>query len=196
MTNEKLAEVLVTGYLRKDDHILFDPIPNFIFTRDIAVTVKDHIIITKANKEARQRENFLTRFVFNAHPLFKEQQDKLINLNNVDLFPPSRKGERVSIEGGDIMMIEKDYLLIGCSERTTIHAFNSIKNYLLEHNIVKNVVQINIPPDRSFMHIDTLFTRIDKDEVVCYKPIIYDGLGSNVLVYNNCLLYTSPSPRD
>jgi arginine deiminase len=184
LTNEVLAEVLVTGYLRKDDHILFDPIPNFIFTRDIAVTVKDHIIITKANKEARQRENFLTRFVFIAHPLFKEQQDKLINLNNVDLFPPSRKGERVSIEGGDIMMIEKDYLLVGCSERTTLHAFNSIKNYLLEHNIVKHVVQINIPPDRSFMHIDTLFTRIDQDEIVCYKPIIYDGLGSNVLVYN------------
>jgi arginine deiminase len=184
LSDEKLSEVLVTGYLTKSDHILFDPIPNFIFTRDIAVTVKDHILITKANKEARQRENFLTRFVFRAHPLFKDQREKLINLNNVDLFPPSRRGERVSIEGGDIMMIEKDYLLIGCSERTSAHAFDSIKNYLLDKKIIKNVVQINIPPDRSFMHIDTLFTRINKDDVVCYKPIIYDGLGSNVLVYD------------
>ncbi len=184
LPHDELANVLVTGYLRKEDHILFDPIPNFIFTRDIAVAVKDHIIITKANKVARQRENFLTRFIFAAHPLFKDQKQKLINLNNVELFPPSRKGERVSIEGGDIMMIEKDYLLIGCSERTTNHAFNSIKKYLLDNKIIKNVVQINIPPDRSFMHIDTLFTRVSKDDVVCYKPIIYDGLGSNVLVYN------------
>jgi arginine deiminase len=185
LPHDTLANLLITGYLRKDDHILFDPIPNFIFTRDIAVTVKDHIIITKANKEARQRENFLTRFIFAAHPLFKNQKQKLINLNNVELFPPSRKGERVSIEGGDIMMIEKDYLLIGCSERTTNHAFNSIKKYLFDNKIIKHVVQINIPPDRSFMHIDTLFTRVSKDDIVCFKPIIYDGLGSNVLVYDD-----------
>jgi len=191
LTDDKLAEVLVTGYLKKEDHILFDPIPNFIFTRDIAVTVKDHIIITKANKVARQRENYLTRFIFAAHPLFKDQKLKLIDLNNVELFPPSRKGERVSIEGGDIMMIEKDYLLVGTSERTTGHAFDSIKKYLLDNKIIKNIVQINIPPDRSFMHIDTLFTRVSKDDIVCYKPIIYDGLGSNVLVYNESGLKNS-----
>jgi len=185
MSHELLTEVLITGYYEKEDHILFDPIPNFIFTRDIAVTVRDHIIITKANKEARQRENFLTRFIFAAHPLFSEQSGKLINLNDVELFPPSKNGEKVSIEGGDIMMIEKDYLLIGCSERTTNHAFHALKDALFSKGVIKHVVQINIPPDRSYMHIDTLFTRVNKNEIVCYKPIIYDGLGSNVLMYSH-----------
>ena len=64
LSNEKLADVLITGSLDTVDHILFDPIPNFIFTRDIAVVVNDHIIITKAAKQARYRENFLARFIF------------------------------------------------------------------------------------------------------------------------------------
>ena len=183
LDNKLLSELLVTGYHKKRDHILFDPVPNFIFTRDIAVTVKDHILVTKAFKEARQRENLLTRFIFKAHPLFAAHGDKLINLNNIDKFPPSKKGDRVSIEGGDMMMIEKEYLLIGCSERTSSHAFHTVKDELFKKDVIKHVVQVNIPVDRSYMHIDTLFTRISKDDLVCFKPIVYDGLGSNVIVH-------------
>jgi len=91
MSNEKLAEVLITGYDEDNDHILFDPIPNFIFTRDIAITVNDHVIITKAAKAARARENFLTRFIFWCHPIFQElkKNNRIINLNYKDQFPPS-----------------------------------------------------------------------------------------------------------
>lgn len=185
LDNKELAKVLITGYLKEDDHIIFDPIPNFIFTRDIAVSVKDHIIITKAAKEARYRENLLTRYIFHAHPLFEDvrEGDRIINLNHVDRFPPSKRGERVSIEGGDVMMLADDFLLIGCSERTTDHAIQSLKKVVFDKGLVNNVVQINIPSDRSCMHIDTLFTRISETDVVCYKPTIFDGTSSNVLVH-------------
>lgn len=185
MDHEKLAEVLITGYDEENDHIYFDPIPNFIFTRDIAVVCNGHVLITKAAKEARQRENLLTRFIFLGHPLFDhlKDQDRIINLNKIEEFPPSKKGEIVSIEGGDMMVLSGKYLLIGCSERTTAHAFNSIKKALFEKNVIDNVVQVNIPADRSYMHIDTLFTRVSEDVMVCFKPIIYDGLGSNVEVH-------------
>lgn len=186
LNNEQLADALISGYLEQEEQYLFDPIPNFIFTRDIAVTVNDHVIITKAAKEARFRENFLTRFIFHAHPIFSAlaEEGKIINLNHVDEFPPSKKGERVSIEGGDMMIIDNRYLLIGCSERTTAHAINSLKKVLFEKKVVENVVQVNIPSDRSCMHIDTIFTRIDKTKVVAFKPIVVDGLGSNVIVHN------------
>ncbi len=185
MDNETLTQVLVTGYLKEDDHIYFDPIPNFIFTRDIAVSVNDHVIITKAAKTARFRENLLTRFIFAAHPMFKETNElgKVINLNDLNAFPPSKMGESVSMEGGDVMILNEGYLLIGCSERTTAHAIHSLKDVLFEKNVVDNVVQINIPDDRSYMHIDTIFTRISKDDLVCFKPIVYDGFSSNVIVY-------------
>ncbi len=185
LDDEKLAEVLISGYYADDDRVLFDPIPNFIFTRDIAVTVNDHVVVTKAAKEARFRENFLTRFICWAHPIFARlrEEGRVINMNKVEEFPPSKRGEMISIEGGDMMIINKDYLLIGCSERTTAHAIRSLRDVLFEKNVVKNVVQINIPNDRSYMHIDTIFTQIRQDHTVAFKPIVIDGLASNVEVH-------------
>jgi arginine deiminase len=187
MPDEQLREVLITGYDRQEDFIYFDPIPNFIFTRDIAVVVNDHVIITKAAKEARHRENYLTRFIFWAHPLFEKlrEEDRIINLNNIDQFPPSRKGEIVSIEGGDMMLLHKDYLLIGVSERSTAHGIHSLKKVLFEKGVVRNVVQINVPKDRAFMHIDTIFTQVNYNHIVAYKPLVAEGLSSTVEVYRS-----------
>jgi arginine deiminase len=186
MDDMTLTKVLVTGYLSEDDFIFFDPIPNFIFTRDIAVCINDYVLITKAAKEARFRENLLTRFIFKAHPELSSlvAEDKIINVNDFNLFPPSKYGEKVSIEGGDMMILNQDYLLIGSSERTSNHAIDSIKKIMFEKGIVKNVARINIPNDRSYMHIDTLFTRISERDFVCFKPIIFDGVSSNVEVYH------------
>lgn len=187
LDHETLSEVLISGYYKKEEQIVFDPVPNFIFTRDIATTVNDHVVITKASKYVRYRENLLTRFIFHAHPFFSylAKENKLINLNVVDEFPPSKKGEPISIEGGDLMMIHKDYLLIGSSERTTDHALQSLKRVLFEKNIVKNVVEIDVPKERSFMHIDTIFTQINQRHFVGYKPIVKDGLGSYVTIHRN-----------
>lgn len=184
MSNAELTHLLITGYHAADDHFFFDPIPNFIFTRDIAVTINDHILITKAAKEARYRENFITRFIIWAHPIFTPLQKagRIINLNKIDEFPPSKRGEQVSVEGGDVMILNKDYLLIGCSERTTAHGIRSLAKRLFEKGAIKNVVQVNIPADRSYMHIDTIFTQINTHDYVAFKPIIGDGLGSNVEV--------------
>lgn len=182
MDNERLLKLLVTGHDQKSDIVYFDPIPNFIFTRDIAVTVKDHLIVLKAAKEARYRENLLTRFAFLGSDAFGGEE-KLINLNELEKFPPSRKGEKVSIEGGDVMMFNKDFVLIGCSERTTDHAFHSLKKEIFAKSLVKHVVQVHIPNDRYCMHIDTLFTRIDHDDLVCYAPIAVEGIHSKIVVY-------------
>lgn len=185
LPDEELATVLITGYYAEEDHILFDPIPNFIFTRDIAVTVNNHVVITKAAKEARFRENFLTRFIFWAHPIFRKlrEEGRVINMNKVDLFPPSKKGEYISIEGGDMMILNEDYLLIGCSERTTAHAIRSLRDVLFQKGVINNVVQVNIPPDRHYMHIDTVFTQINHHHLVAYKPIVFEGLSSSVEVF-------------
>jgi len=186
MDDELLSNVLISGHDPRTDNIYFDPVPNLIFTRDIAVVVNDHIVITKAAKEARHRENLLTRFIFSHHPAFHHlnEQKRLINLNDVDLFPPSRQGELISIEGGDMMILNKDYLLIGCSERSTTHAFHSLKKVLFEKNVIRHVAMVVIPRDRSFMHIDTIFTQIDVNHIVAYKPIVVDGLSSYVEVYD------------
>ena len=185
MDHKTLARVLITGYMPENDTIYFDPVPNFIFTRDIAVVVNDHIIISKAAKEARFRENLLTRFGIWHNPIFDSMKEpgKIINLNIADEFPPSRKGEVVSIEGGDMMILNQDYFLIGCSERSTMHAFHSLKQVLFDRDVVDNIVMVKIPQDRAYMHIDTIFTHINEDHIVGFKPIVTDGLSSYIEVY-------------
>jgi arginine deiminase len=128
----------------------------------------------------------LSRFIFWYHPLFTHLKEfkRAINLNDVDLFPPSRTGERISIEGGDMMILNNNYLLIGCSERSTTHAFHSLRKILFERNVIENVAMVVIPRERSYMHLDTIFTHIDTDSVVAYKPIVVDGLSSYVEVFD------------
>lgn len=185
LTSIELAEALITGYLIKDDQILFDPIPNFLFTRDIAVSINDFILITKAAKSARTRENFLTRYLIHNHPIFRDltENQRVIDLNNLLVFPPSKKGEPVSMEGGDVMILNEYFLLVGISERTNDHAFHSLKNFLFAHDVIDNIVLVDIPSDRSFMHIDTIMTQIDEQRFVAYKPIIHEGMSSYVEVH-------------
>src|SRR5699024_5559968 len=59
LSSVDLVNTLITGYLCDGDYYLLDPIPNFIFTRDVAAVVKDHIILTRAAKSARHRENLI-----------------------------------------------------------------------------------------------------------------------------------------
>ncbi|MFZ1676923.1 MAG: arginine deiminase family protein [Saprospiraceae bacterium] len=186
MDDDLLSQVLITGHDPATDYIYFDPIPNLIFTRDIAVVVNDHIVITKAAKEARYRENLLSRFIFWYHPRFQhlKEEKRLINLNDVDMFPSSRTGERISIEGGDMMVLNDKYLLIGCSERSTPHAFHSLKKILFERNVIEHVAMVVIPSERSYMHIDTIFTQLDTNYIVAYKPIVVEGLSSYVEVHD------------
>jgi arginine deiminase len=151
------------------------------------VTINSHVLITKAAKEARHRENYLSRFIFGVHPFFKtlRAEEKIINLNILDQFPPSRQGVSAHIEGGDVMMIHPEYLLIGCSERTNAYGIDSLKKVLFEKKAVKHVVKVNIPKDRSFMHIDTLFTHINSHHVIAYKPLVAEGSGVSVTVYSD-----------
>ncbi|MBY5957099.1 arginine deiminase [Membranicola marinus] len=186
LSANELAHSVITGYLEKEDIYFLDPIPNFIFTRDIAAVVKDHLILTRAARKARYRENLLSRYIFKHHPFFEplNKAGRIIDMNDVNLFPPSKMGESVSMEGGDIMMINQEYLLIGVSERTNEYSVQILRDVLFEKGLVDHVVQVNIPLERSFMHLDTIMTWIDHGMLVNYKPVIQEGRSSYVTLFH------------
>ena len=186
LDHQELTDTLITGYFAREKRVLFDPIPNFIFTRDIAITINDHLVIAKAAKLARSRENFLTRFLMWAHPLFKPLQEagKVINLNDVNEFPPSPQGEKISIEGGDVMILNKDTVLVGSSERSGVYSARALADALFAKGVVNTVARVNVPNDRSFMHLDTIFTQIDHHDYACFQPIIMDGFNNTVEVWH------------
>jgi arginine deiminase len=167
----ELAKTLISGSL-PNDKMLFAPVPNFIFTRDIGIAINDHILLNKPAKEARRRESFIAKYVFYYHPIFEKYQDKLIEIADDELFflleGSEREQKQVTLEGGDIMMVAPNNLLVGVSERTTPNAVNKIIDALFEREVIEKVSVIKIPPKRDFMHIDTVFTQVKRNMWVLF----------------------------
>ncbi len=179
LSNNDLVYTLFTGNLEKRDKQIFPPMPNYVFTRDIGVMVNDHVIICQAAKNARTRENILTKYIIYNHPLFKSVQDgKIIDMTLCE-------DDEITLEGGDVMILDKDFLLVGVSERSTDQAFDFLKEELFAKGVVKNVVKVEIPKERSCMHIDTLFTQISQNDFVLFYPYTLKNGFCKVTVYNS-----------
>jgi arginine deiminase len=161
----QLAKVFISGTLN-DKEMLFPPVPNLIFTRDIGIVINDYILLNKPAKKARTREALLVKYIFYNHPLFSSYRDKIIELSDTShhfLLPRDSDDMKVTLEGGDIMVVTKDHLLIGISERTTMEAAHQCIRLLFEKSIVKKITVIKIPKKRDYMHIDTIFTQVKRD---------------------------------
>ncbi len=161
----QLAKTFISGSMN-DDQMLFAPIPNFIFTRDIGIVINNYVLLNKPAKKARTREALLAKYIFFNHPLFGDYQDKILELADTHhhfLLPREGDDRKVTLEGGDVMVVSKDHLLIGISERTSLEAAQQAIKMLFEKNIVKKITILRIPKKRDFMHIDTIFTQIRRN---------------------------------
>ena len=162
---KQLAKVFISGSITEDE-MVFPPIPNFIFTRDIGIVINDHILLNKPAKKARTREAMLMKYIFFNHPIFAGYQDKILEIPDSPqqfLIPRESDEKKLTLEGGDVMVITKDHVLIGVSERTTMEAVHQVSNLLFEKNIVKKITVIKIPKRRDYMHIDTIFTQVKRN---------------------------------
>jgi arginine deiminase len=160
-----LAKTFITGTL-ESGRMLFAPIPNFIFTRDIGIVINEYVLLNKPAKKARTREALIAKYIFFNHPFFKTYQENILELNDGYhhfLLPKESDDRKVTLEGGDVMVVTKDHLLIGVSERTTMEAAHQAIQLLFERNIVKKITVIKIPKKRDYMHIDTVFTQVRRD---------------------------------
>ncbi|MBS1949163.1 MAG: amidinotransferase [Bacteroidetes bacterium] len=160
-----LSKTFITGSL-DNGKMLFAPIPNFIFTRDIGIVINDHVLLNKPAKKARTREALIAKYIFFTHPFFKEYQDNIIELSDTTyhfLLPKEGDERKVTLEGGDVMVISRDHLLIGVSERTSMEAAHQAINVLFEKNLAKKISIVKIPKKRDYMHIDTVFTQVKKN---------------------------------
>lgn len=162
---KELAKVFISGTLY-DDKMLFPPVPNLIFTRDIGIVINDYILLNKPAKKARTREALLMKYIFYNHPQFAGYRKNIIELASMPhhfLLPRDADDKKVTLEGGDIMVVTKDHLLIGVSERTSMEAAHQCIRILFEKNIIKKITIIKIPKKRDYMHIDTIFTQVKKN---------------------------------
>jgi len=134
------------------------PLINLIYTRDIAVVIGKSILLTKSNSIIRREENLLADYFFKNNSLFE-------GYNIIDF---KEIGQGLSLEGGDVFVLNEETILIGISERTSKAAINILIPYLFNMNF-KHVIGINLPKQRSMMHLDTIFTQISENEVILFN---------------------------
>ena len=130
-TPQALSRVFITGSL-DDDNMLFPPIPNFIFTRDIGIVINKYVLLNKPARKASIREALLAKYIFFNHPLFRDYKKNIIELPDTFhhfLLPKDGDDKKVTLEGGDVMVVSKDHILIGVSERTTMEAAHQAIKY-------------------------------------------------------------------
>jgi len=156
-------------YVYKDNAPYIDAVPNLYFMRDPAATIGHGISINSMRTEARRREPNIIKYIYEYHPLFKKEHSPLW-YNHTNPY---------SIEGGDILVLSKNVIAIGVSERTTIFAVEILaKNLFAGMEELQEILVVQIPAVREFMHLDTVFNMIDRD-----KFTIFSGIQSRTNVF-------------
>src|SRR3954469_25495797 len=173
-----LAQTLIGGIPHEKDGKgelpAFDllPVPNYFFMRDPQVVVGDGVVICGMATQARRRESLLSQYVFRYHPLFRDSACWTDLMESAD--DPHRRTP--TIEGGDILVPSRDLLLVGVTERTNRAGVRQLATSLREANSpVKTIIAVEMPRQRSFMHLDTVFTFTSRNECLIYPPVILPG---------------------
>ncbi|MGV3188411.1 arginine deiminase [Staphylococcus chromogenes] len=141
-----------------------DPMPNLYFTRDPQASVGNGMTINRMYWRARRRESIFMQYILKYHPDFKDSDIPVW----IDRDSP------FNIEGGDELILSKDVLAIGISERTSAQAIERLARSIFnnENATFKKIIAIEIPTSRTFMHLDTVFTMIDYDKFTMHAAIL------------------------
>lgn len=152
--NPKFGNSIIDMEQSDSDYPFYiEPIPNILFQRDPIASVFNTINIHNMWSVTRKREAIYYEFLFKYHPEFK---------NIEHIVDSSMKGK---MEGGDILVINKETLFIGLSQRTSSIGIEEFaKNAFKKFNHLKRVIAIKIPNSHATMHLDTVLTQIDYDK--------------------------------
>ncbi|WP_214544527.1 arginine deiminase [Staphylococcus pseudintermedius] len=157
-----------------DDRYPFylDPMPNLYFTRDPQASIGRGMTINRMYWRARRRESIFMTYILAHHPRFKDA-DVPVWLDRNCPF---------NIEGGDELILSKEVLAIGISERTSAQAIERLARQILfdDQSTFTKVLAIEIPNSRSFMHLDTVFTMIDYDKFTMHAAIFKEENQMNI----------------
>lgn len=174
LENTELARQLVEGVLLQKDSLsaflskrryMLKPLHNFFFTRDASIAINDKVLIAKMANNVRVRESIIMQSIFDFHPAFATAT---VNPCEDKFFDPA-----ITIEGGDVLVAREDVLLIGIGSRTTSQGVDFILNRLKAQKEKMHIIVQELPYEpESFIHLDMVFTFLDKDKCMIYEPII------------------------
>jgi arginine deiminase len=147
--------------------MLLPPLPNFLFQRDPSCWIYDGVTLNPMTKPARKPETMIMEAIYRFHPMFAAEE-----------FPIWLGGSdedwgRAHVEGGDVQPIGNGTVMIGMGERTTAQAVLWIARSLFRAGSATQVLAVQLPKSRSYMHLDTVITMCDRDLVTLFPPVVW-----------------------
>ena len=180
MPSRTLAKVLIEGlparidtltaFLKNEYYALY-PLYNFYFTRDAAVTIGGSALVCRMANKVRMRESYIMDAICRSSGVF---DCKVVDAND---FQP--QNSPIMMEGGDIIVAREDILLLGNGCRTSSQGIDfMIERFRREHDKGRyHVIVQQLPSEpESFIHLDMVFTFLDRDKCMIFEPLI---LGDN-----------------
>ncbi|HYS64882.1 MAG TPA: arginine deiminase [Paraburkholderia sp.] len=147
---------------------LLPPLPNTLFTRDNSCWINDGAVLGSMYWPARRQETLLSAAIYRFHPLFSGG-------TRIWWGGPDVDHGGATLEGGDVMPLSRDVVLIGMGERTSPQGVAQLARALFARESVKHVIAAQLPRSRGAMHLDTVFTFCDRDLVTIF-PEVVDGI--------------------
>lgn len=141
------------------------PLPNTYFMRDSAAVIRDYAVSSATAFDVRLIESIITRFVFRHNNDFRAR--------GILFDGPEERSRAVTIEGGDIIILSPQALAVGLSERSTPEAVERLAIAAVKaFGEPFSVYAVILPKERACIHLDMIFTVIDRDAALVYGPLI------------------------
>jgi len=185
----KKTGALILGANRLDDYAtkflnkycseaLVNPMPNLYFTRDPFATIGNAVSLNHMYSDTRNRETLYGKYIFKHHPVYGGNVELVYN-----------REETTRIEGGDELVLSKDVLAVGISQRTDAASIEKLLVNIFKKNVgFKKVIAFEFANNRKFMHLDTVFTMVDYDKFTIH-PEIEGDLRVYSVTYENEKIY-------
>ncbi|RNC66823.1 arginine deiminase family protein [Proteiniphilum sp. X52] len=157
----------LTDFLREEYYAL-KPLYNYYFTRDPSAVIGNNALVCKMANSVRIRESLIMDAIF--------KSDLFFSGNIVNSYELSQNDPLVKMEGGDILVVRDDILLIGNGMRTSAQGIDFlVRQFCKTGSGKKHVIVQQLPESpESFIHLDMVFTMLDNDKAMVYKPLIMD----------------------
>jgi arginine deiminase len=138
------------------------PLPNMFFTRDSCIVAGDRVLIGSMRYAIRWTEAIIMKAIFMHHPA----------LANSGILYDGSAERRVNytVEGGDVHPLRRDLVVIGFSERSSPAAIDQLACLFFEQTDVRDVIVVVMPKENTAIHLDMIFTQVDKELCVVFPP--------------------------
>lgn len=143
------------------DGFVLAPLPNHLFTRDTSAWIYDGVSINAMAMAARQRESVHYDAIYRHHGLFGQPG----HVWSDELGGPAR------FEGGDVLVLGNGCVLVGMGERTKPAGVERLARALFRAGSARRVIAVDMPSQRSTMHLDTVMTMVDRDAFTIYPDV-------------------------